>query len=71
MEKESLGEEILAELEVWKRSTEKLEGLLERWRLEVQRNVKDGMKRGGKEDMERHVAAARLEKESERKEGRR
>lgn len=71
MEKESLGEEILAELEVWKRSTEKLECLLERWRLEVQRNVKDGMKRGGKEDMERHVAAARLEKESERKEGRR
>lgn len=71
MEKESLGEEILAELEVWKRSTEKLEGLLERWRLEVQRNVKDGMKRGGKEDMERHVAAARLEKKSERKEGRR
>lgn len=66
-----LGEEILAELEVWKRSTEKLEGLMERWRLEVQRNVKDGMKREGKKDMERHMTVARMEKESERKERRR
>lgn len=35
MEKESLGEEILAELEVWRRSTERVEGLIEKWNLEV------------------------------------
>lgn len=59
MEGGSLGKEILVELEVWRRSTVRLVGMMERWKLEVQRSMKVMMEENGKEGSKRHEIAVK------------
>lgn len=59
MEGGSLGKEILVELEVWRRSTVRLVGMMERWKLEVQRSMKVMMEENGKKRSKRHEIAVK------------
>lgn len=59
MEGGLLGKEILVELEVWRRSIMRLVGMMERWKLEVQRSMKVMMEENGKEESKRHEIAVK------------
>lgn len=67
MDKESVGEEILEELEVWRRSTRRLEVLMEKWKVEVQERMKDRKVEGGKTVMAGQMAVERRTGQSEGK----
>lgn len=67
MDKESVGEEILEKLEMWRRSTRRLEVLMEKWKVEVQERMKNRKVEGGKTVMAGQMAVERRTGESEGK----
>lgn len=54
---------------MWRRSTERLAGMMERWKLEVQRTMRLVSEEDGKEGAKRHEIAVKQGMDGVRKEG--
>lgn len=54
---------------MWRRSTERLAGMMERWKLEVQRTMRLVSEEVGKEGAKRHEIAVKQGMDGVRKEG--